>query len=392
MIRILLSVFVSLIFTLSGFAEISNKNLRSLTVYSTILKENRNLTILLPGEYDATYYNYPVIYMLDAEKNFEMGVEVLSFLMDNHFIPPHIVVGIPNTNRFRDMTPVDSIMNKCVFPGRGGADNFIKTLEVDIFPFVASHFRAKDQRLIIGHNYSGLFSVYVFVKRPDLFEKYLAFSPILWWNEMAIISDLEKFLSQNSSLRKHLFISFAEEAKNMLHSCKSLISILESKSPSDLNWRYAWMPDEDHYSLYRKSLMKGMEAIFSDYKYPDEQVLVDGGIEAAKTYQRNVLLNYGREEKLPYSLLESTSLHLKTEEKFDQALMFLNYTIYNYPERAESYFYIGEIYEKVNQLKEALRFFEIAHSKDKSRWDYEQKFVATQKLIVEIENNTKTKL
>ncbi|MUP39338.1 alpha/beta hydrolase-fold protein [Labilibaculum euxinus] len=392
MMRILFSTLFALLICSNTSAEVNLKNLHSSRVYSTVLKEYRDVKVLLPNEYNDTYYKYPTIYLLDAETNFDMGIEVLSFLMDNHFIPPHIVVGLPNTDRFRDMTPVDSIMNKNIFRTRGGADNFIKTLELDVFPFIADNFRASTQRLVMGHSYSGLFVVYAFSTRPDLFDKYLAFSPILWWNNKAIVNDIDQFLSNNSSIRKQLFVSFAEEAAEMLKSCKSLILSLETKAPSDLKWNYAWMPDESHYTLYRKSLMQGMETIFAEYKYPDVQVLVEKGVEVAETYQRKVLLSYGRNEKLPYSLLENVCIQLKDAERYDDAMAFLKYSISNYPERAESFYYVGEIYEKVNQPKEAVKFYEIAHNKDKGRWDYENKFIAMQKLLVELENKTQNNI
>lgn len=370
----------------SSFAKINPKNLVSTTIYSTVLKEKRELQILLPSEFQNTYFSYPVIYLLDAEANFGTGVEVLSFLMDNHFIPPHVVVGIPNTDRFRDMTPVDSVLNKTIFPTRGGADTFLKTLETDIFPFITKEYRGSSRRLVLGHNYSGLFVMHAFISRPDLFDRYMAFSPILWWNNTAMLNDMDKFLTENSSVRKYLFMSFAKEAKNMLEACKDLTKIMEQKAPSDLKWKYEWMPDENHYSLYRKSLMRGMEIIFKDYKYPSVEDLAKGGIGSANSYLRDIMLNYGRKEKLPYSLLESVCLQLKQEEKYQEAIKFLTYTSVNYPERAEPYFYAGEIYESTEKYPEALKFYEAAHKKDKGRWDYEQKFLAMQKLIEELKN------
>lgn len=381
--------FVTILFVLctSGtFATVSKKNLVSTSVYSTVLKEKRELQILLPGEFENTYYSYPVIYLLDAESNFGTGVEVLSFLMDNHFIPPHIVVGIPNTDRFRDMTPVDSVLNKTIFPSRGGANTFIKTLETDVFPFISKQYRGSSQRLVLGHNYSGLFVMHAFLSRNELFDRYMAFSPILWWNDTAMLNDLDNYLSKSSSLRKYLFVSFASEAKNMLEACKSFAKIMEEKAPSDLKWKYEWMPDEDHYSLYRKSLMKGMEIIFKDYKYPSVEDLAKGGIGSAASYLRDIMLNYGRKEKLPYSLLESVCLQLKQQEKYDEAIKFLTYTSVNYPDKAEPYFYAGEIYEATQKHEEAIKFYEVAHNKDKGRWDYEQKFIAMQKYLEDQRN------
>ncbi|RUT73639.1 alpha/beta hydrolase [Ancylomarina longa] len=384
-IRLIASFFVLLLYN-NTLAEINQRNLRSVRVYSTVLKEYRELQVFVPSEYDSTYYTYPAIYLLDSEKNFSTGVEVLSFMMDNHFIPPHVIIGIPNTDRFRDMTPVDSVMNKNIFPTRGGADNFLKALEMDIFPFVKHHFRLNSQRLLMGHNYSGLFVVYTFITRNDLFDRYLAFSPILWWNNDAIVGDMRKFLRSKSTLRNHFFVSFAKEANNMLEACKELISIMEEDAPDDLHWNYEWMPDEDHYSLYRKSLMKGMDNMFQDYKYPNVQKLVTEGIEGVKSYQRKVLLNYGRNEKLPFSLLESVCLELKNNGSVNDALRFLNYTLLVYPGKAETYFYVGEIYEQENMIQKAFQFYEIAHNKDKGRWDYEQKYISVHKRLNEMNN------
>ncbi|MCT4614716.1 MAG: alpha/beta hydrolase-fold protein [Marinifilaceae bacterium] len=368
------------------FAKINPKNLVSTSVYSTVLKEKRELKILLPSEFQNTYFSYPVIYLLDAESNFGTGVEVLSFLMDNHFIPPHVVVGVPNTDRFRDMTPVDSVLNKTIFPTRGGADTFLKALETDIFPFISKQYRGNSRRLVLGHNYSGLFVMHAFISRPELFDRFMAFSPILWWNDTAMVNDMDQFLTENSSIRKHLFVSFAKEAKNMLEACKDITKLMEQKAPGDLKWKYEWMPDEDHYSLYRKSLMRGMEIIFKDYKYPSVEDLAAGGIKSANSYLRDIMLNYGRKEKLPYSLLESVCLQLKQNEKYDEAIKFLTYTSVNYPDKAEPYFYAGEIYEITEKPKQAVKFYEVAHNKDKGRWDYEQKFLAMQKLLEELKN------
>lgn len=375
----------------SLFAKVNPQNLINANVYSTILKENRDLRILLPNEFKDTYFSYPVIYLLDAESNFATGVEVLSFLMDNHFIPPHVIVGIPNTDRFRDMTPVDSVLNKTIFPTRGGADTFLQVLESDIFPFVAKEYRGSSRRLVMGHNYSGLFVMHAFLSRPELFDRYMAFSPILWWNDTAMLHDMDLFLTKNSSVRKHLFMSFAKEAKNMLEACKELAKLLEEKAPVDLKWKYEWMPDEDHYSLYRKSLMRGMEVIFKDYKYPSVEDLAEGGVGSANGFLRDIMLNYGRKEKLPYSLLESVCLQLKQDERYDEAIKFLTYTSVNYPERAEPYFYAGEIYESTNKPKQAFKFYEVAHHKDKGRWDYEQKYLAIQKLLEEMRNKEQNK-
>lgn len=79
-------------------------------------------------------------------------------------------------------------------------------------------------------------------------------------------------------------------------------------------------------------------------------------------------------------------MQLKQQEKYDEAIKFLTYTSVNYPDKAEPYFYAGEIYEATQKHEEAIKFYEVAHNKDKGRWDYEQKFIAMQKYLEDLRN------
>lgn len=388
----MLRLFVIGIILLSFFESVMGqeefaRNL-NLQFYSKILQENREVNIQLPDDYKATYYSYPVIFILDAEKNYTQVLERLNFMMDNHFIPKHIVIGVVNSDRMRDMTPEDSVLQKSIFPTKGGADHFISFLEDELIIELSKQYRLSTKRTIIGHNYSALLVTYAFIKRPDLFDRFLAFSPTLWWNNNAIVKELEVLLEKQSSLRKHFFLSFGEEAKKMLLACKSFIKLMDEKRPADLKWSYEWMPDLTHYDVYQRSLMNGMELMFKDYQYPSIHSFKEKGIALANSYQKSILLNYGRNEKLPYSLLESVCLELKDEKKYQKALSFLQFTLINYPQRGDAYFYAGEVFEELGNYNKAVKFYEIACEKDKGRWDFEQKYTAMQQKIEEIKNST----
>jgi len=80
---------------------------RQFSIHSTILQEERELMVYLPKSFDeASSSRYPVLLVFDAEVLFVPTAAAVHFM---HYgseipqIPEMIVVGIPNTNRQRDM-------------------------------------------------------------------------------------------------------------------------------------------------------------------------------------------------------------------------------------------------------------------------------------------------
>lgn len=67
---------------------------------------------------------------------------------------------------------------------REGSDDFIAFIEGSLRPFVRSAFpRVRFGReALYGHSFGGLFVVYALLRRPDLFDTFLAASPDLAWD------------------------------------------------------------------------------------------------------------------------------------------------------------------------------------------------------------------
>ena len=76
-------------------------------LHSDILKEDRELMIALPDQYVATKdREYPIFIVLDARGNFNATSTMIRNLARARVVPHMIVVGIKNTNRWRDLTPI----------------------------------------------------------------------------------------------------------------------------------------------------------------------------------------------------------------------------------------------------------------------------------------------
>ena len=77
---------------------------------SEVLNEGRSVWVSLPEGYQKTKTAYPVIYVLDAENNFNYLSSVYHYLSKEPFgiLPQGILVAVANTNRTRDLTPTKS--------------------------------------------------------------------------------------------------------------------------------------------------------------------------------------------------------------------------------------------------------------------------------------------
>src|SRR5262245_48656883 len=70
---------------------------------SEAMGETRAYQVHLPAGYDLGTARYPIVIVLDGEENFDHVSTTVDFLAAAGKIPPMLVVGIPNTDRNRDM-------------------------------------------------------------------------------------------------------------------------------------------------------------------------------------------------------------------------------------------------------------------------------------------------
>jgi predicted alpha/beta superfamily hydrolase len=147
---------------------------------SKIVDQVYELRVSVPEDYGNDGGLRPVIYALDGQWNFNLISDIVGKLSYDGLIPDPIVVAItwagagdqPAVQRARDFSPVP-IPGE---PGTGGAPNFLKVLENEVFPFVESTYRASRERVITGGSLGGLFVGYALLERPDLFRGYVASS------------------------------------------------------------------------------------------------------------------------------------------------------------------------------------------------------------------------
>src|ERR1700730_10304897 len=81
--------------------------------------------------------------------------------------------------RVRDFTPTKT----SEAANSGGAAAFLDFLEYELIPFVDRTYRTiPSDRGLLGHSHGGLFAIYALEQQPALFQRIVAASPALSWD------------------------------------------------------------------------------------------------------------------------------------------------------------------------------------------------------------------
>jgi predicted alpha/beta superfamily hydrolase len=149
-------------------------------------------------------------YVLDGNAQAQTATEALRRIRPNDALQPDTIIvsiGYPDLipdspyaeGRYYDyQIPVCETCPTPELPGvPSGGEAFISFLDTILRPWIHSYFpNAKfDRDALYGHSFSGLFTIYTLLTRPDLFDVFLSASPFLVWNDAYIFEHLEPFKS-----------------------------------------------------------------------------------------------------------------------------------------------------------------------------------------------------
>ena len=209
--RLLVISLIFILFFLIGITQAQETSIIRDSLYSQTLQEERNLNVLLPGDYKpGSETKYEVIYLLDGEWSIDLVPYIHRFAKGEGFLPPVIFVGLPNTyikganQRDRDFLPANS------------ADKFLDFLGKEVIPYVEKKYPANGDRTLYGHSYGGLFSTYAMLTKPQLFDAYLASDPSYHWNNGFMLNYAKEKLPALKGMNKSFWINGIENTyKNM---------------------------------------------------------------------------------------------------------------------------------------------------------------------------------
>ncbi|MFK8102310.1 MAG: alpha/beta hydrolase-fold protein [Saprospiraceae bacterium] len=256
--------FLFLWMTNISFAQVAGNALipverHSLT--SNYLQEERFFQIYLPPNYHFNPEgNYPVVYLIDGDYNFQYDTGLIELLSNvSGVIPEMIVVGISDkgsTKYRKNCTPTGQSKKE------GNATNYMAFIEQELKPYIQKNYRSSAYDILVGHSMGGLFVTNYLLEQPAAFDTYIAIDPSLWIGEYEIIQRADSLLNQRKTLGAKFFISLAN-TKEM--GVRQFVGVLDKYFPLETDWNFEYYKNETHGSVGLITIKDALQKLFKDW-------------------------------------------------------------------------------------------------------------------------------
>ncbi len=367
------------------------------SLFSEVLGQEREFYVKLPESIrDNPNQKYPLVLAID-------GKVLLPTISDFHnyynggYTPEMILVGISNShNRTRDLTPskIDERYGMPYTEENGEASKFLEFISQELLPHLEANYPLTSHRTLIGHSYGGLFAIYTFLEKPDLFSNYLAIDPSLAWDDQVLLHrSVEKMPSKDYS-GKSVYVTMGgqlhmqnskitidnvmeDSTDYTLHS-RSIIQfteLMEKQSENGLKYDWKFYPNDLHGTVPFPSIMDGMISLFNWYQMENTDRI--NSFDTSMDELRQIINH--RAEKLesnfgyavppyPEELLNMSGYMNMDMENMDKAKMYFEMGLKFYPSSPNVYDSMADYFERNGELEKALSFVQKAY--DINQGDY----------------------
>ena len=355
------------------------------TINSKILNEQRRILVYVPNSASSLIYTkqeYPVVYLLDGESAHFASVVGMIQRLSPYSCPEMIVVGIPNTDRTRDLTPthtnffhVMGFMDSISYKTSGGGEKFISFIEKELMPHIDSVYPTAPYRIFIGHSLGGLTVINTLVHHTDLFKAYIAIDPALSYDNQKLLKEAKNALIANNYSGITLFLGIANTMKdgmdikkvrkdttNRTEHIRSILEFrnyLDNNPKNQLQFEYKYYNNDNHNSVPLITEYDAFRYLFSFYN------LDLFGFNYAKNLEKifeKATKHFGYKVLPPESLVNSVASLSLSYKYFDEALLLLKLNFTNYPQSYNVYNAMGDYFSKKGEKANAIENYKKALS------------------------------
>jgi predicted alpha/beta superfamily hydrolase len=221
---------------------------------SKILKEQRTILVSAPQQPKP---GMPLLVVLDGEWNFRKVTAAVDNLSGNSRLPPMVVVGVVNKDRGRDLTPT--------FAGTafadGPSDRFLAFLADELIPHIKAEYPIGNYRILAGHSNAGMFALYAFVRRPEVFQANIALSPSYGLDDR-FVARLADALANSAAGPHFVFIgNGGDEEADISVGAMRFAKTFEAAPNPDIEYHYEIFPGETHGSVGFRAFYRALELL-----------------------------------------------------------------------------------------------------------------------------------
>lgn len=368
----------------TGFSE---------TIFSKILGEDREILIHIPNSNGGSKIkdrgNYPVIYLLDGDDNFNSVVSITEHMEETSLAPPIIVVGIVHSNRMSELTTGSDEEFKG-FVGKG--ENFMSFVEKELIPHIDSTYPTTSYKTFIGHSVGGLTVINTLLHKPDLFNSYVSLDGALWWNKKKVVEDAKSIIATQNYEGKTLYMAMANRLEKgvdtlsvmkdtsgstaLIRANLRFIEELKKSNQNQLHYKYKFYEDDDHPSVRLIGEYDALRYIFDFYRlkiYDSEMDDTNFKLDSiVVAHYENVSKQMGYIVKPNENLVNNFGYQMMAKKQFKKAESLFKLNIINNPKSGNCYDSIGDLYlatgnkaKAIESFKKALTLKEIPETKGK---------------------------
>ena len=323
-------------------------------LHSTILGEDRVLQVHLPWGYEETSLHYPVLYLFYSdwvEGYFAQAVNDLYHLtMDR--MPQVILVGVPNTQRYRDLYPWPSA------DGRGGgAERFLSFVQGELFPLVEGEYRTKPYRILVGPQAASVFGAYTLLEAPEAFQAFILNDPCRLDSEQrSVCPELVEFSRTPGARGKYFAVS--HDTKDTRWDSGRLEALRAGFSKE--TWEgFRWRIETDGqwpFFLAPVELRAAFQDLFADYPFPG---LEEGqGLEEIDNHFGRLSREFDFTVDPPTLVLSRAADQLVDWGEHEEALQVLNRLVQLHPSSLDGPWRLANLHRVMGDTTTAVRYYE----------------------------------
>jgi hypothetical protein len=324
-------------------------------IASVKVGETREFWVSLPDGYAESGERYPVLYMMDADFNFNSGlIGGVRYAATLGEMPEFIIVGIKNTDRSKDIFP-EVVTYRDGSKDGGRADQYLDFIREELIPHIEKNYRTENFRVLYGTSNTGFTAVYALFRNPDMTDAYIAASATLSIPLFRAKRD-EWIRDFKGGKRRLVAVMGENDLPTVLSQNGALKEAIDTLAPPDLTGRFLVIENGGHVPV--DALTQALGALFEGWKI--EQPLKDATFDEIRRQAERRAERFGVPGKLPEDDLAILGRSLLGEKKEARAVEVLRYRADLYPRSAEAQVALGDAYRHGGQTAKARECYEKA--------------------------------
>ena len=345
-----IAVFFSL--SLYSFAQSEESH----TIKSSFLDEDRTIKVSLPRSYEYSGNDYPVLYVLDGEWVYSYAKGTVEFMSSDitGYIPEMIVVGVPNTSRYRDM--------QVTFKEGDPYSKFMDFIEKELKTFIDKKYRANDLNLIYGWSGgSGIVSQFFF-ERPQVFKGYINSGSGMGPRTYAFASEN---LPKHQFTKTHFYVNAEGESPRRVAGVRLTEKLLDSLALEGVSYKAEIIEDQSHLDVLATGVFMGLKYIFRDFMLTEE--LVSKGADGILSHFSSLISKFNCNILMPEGAIVEGAFLLEQSEQPDEAIKLLEKGAELYPYSSDIQGALGETYFWRDELELSKKHYQKALERAKKQ-------------------------